>query len=152
MPPTPAETNSPVLLDQARRYVDAEDDRVAGLQTRAASLLAAVLVLVGLTFTVESQFPNRDLPRWISLAVAGSATVALLASAAVGDGGIRRSGMGGAIAMPPNSVVRSSADRTIAPARGWCVMACRDSGRCVGRLRREGSDLRWCGDVGLAVQ
>ncbi len=81
MPLTPAEANSPVLLDQARRYVDAEDGRVGGLQTRAASLLAAVLVLVGLTFTVEGQFSGRDVPRWIWLAVAAVALVSLLVGA-----------------------------------------------------------------------
>ncbi len=81
MSPTPAETNSPVLLDQARRYVDAEDGRVGGLQTRAASLLAAVVVLVGLTFTVESQFSDRNVSRWISLSIAVVAMGSLIVGA-----------------------------------------------------------------------
>jgi hypothetical protein len=81
MPATPAETNCPVLLEQARRYVDAEGDLVGSLQTRAASLLAAVLVLVGLAFTVESQLSNRSAPRWISLTIAGISTLSLLIGA-----------------------------------------------------------------------
>jgi drug/metabolite transporter (DMT)-like permease len=81
MPPTPSEINTPVLLEQARRYVDAEHERIGSLQTRAAALLAAIVVLVGLTLTVESQLGDRDIPRVISL------LLALLVLAALGAGG-----------------------------------------------------------------
>lgn len=82
MPPTPIQTNTPVLLEQARRYVDAESERITGLQTRTAALLAAIVVLVGLALTVESQFSNRSIPQWIAVVVGLLALAALLAGAA----------------------------------------------------------------------
>jgi hypothetical protein len=79
--PTPSEANSPVLLQEARRVVDAESERFGGLQTRVSALLAAVVVLIGLTITVESQFNDRDIPRVVSLAVALAALAGQLACA-----------------------------------------------------------------------
>lgn len=78
-PASPVEANGPVLLEEARRALTVESDRVRGLQTSASALIAAIVVLIGLTVTVETQFSGRDIPRGVPIALGVFALAAQIA-------------------------------------------------------------------------